>query len=61
MIEPYDGLVDILKTASLVSFSSCCLTGSSAASISRAGIDIALNAPVIFLAAWDWICCSDDS
>ncbi len=51
MIEPYDGLVDILKTASLVSFSSCCLTGSSAASMLRASIDIALNAPVIFLAA----------
>ncbi len=51
MIKPYDGLVDILKTASLVSFLSYYLTGSSAASILRASIDIALNIPVIFLAA----------
>ena len=48
------------RTASFESLSRRCLTGSVCASISNAGTEVALNAPVISLVARARIVCRDE-
>ncbi len=55
MIFAYTGLDTMRSNALLVSQSSFCLIGIVYASMSNAGADVALYAPVITLFAWYWM------